>query len=108
MTNHDWKNSSVLVTGGTGSFGQKFVDVMLKDYQPRKLIIFSRDELKQHEMQRKYSGDEKDFLRYFLGDVRDSNRLTRALADVDVVVHAAASNRYQLLSTTLSKPFSLT
>jgi len=90
MTNHDWKNSSVLVTGGTGSFGQKFVDVMIKDYQPRKLIIFSRDELKQHEMQRKYSGDEKDFLRYFLGDVRDSNRLTRALADVDVVVHAAA------------------
>ena len=90
MTNHDWKNSSVLVTGGTGSFGQKFVDVMIKDYQPRKLIIFSRDELKQHEMQRKYSGGEKDFLRYFLGDVRDSNRLTRALADVDVVVHAAA------------------
>ena len=90
MTNHDWKNSSVLVTGGTGSFGQKFVDVMIKDYQPRKLIIFSRDELKQHEMQRKYSGDEKDFLRYFLGDVRDCNRLTRALADVDVVVHAAA------------------
>jgi len=84
----DWQNLSVLVTGGTGSFGRKFVEVMLRDYHPKRLIIFSRDELKQHEM--RVSGLDHPSLRYFVGDVRDQQRLCRAFAGVDVVVHAAA------------------
>jgi len=83
----DWSKQTVLVTGGTGSFGQKFVEVMLKDYRPKKLIIFSRDEHKQSEMRERFPGME---LRFFLGDVRDLNRLLRAFAGVDVVIHAAA------------------
>jgi len=78
----------VLVTGGTGSFGKKFVEVMLNEYRPQKLIVFSRDELKQHEM--RAAGLDHSSLRYFLGDVRDPQRLERALAGVTVVVHAAA------------------
>ncbi len=84
----DWKEQSILVTGGTGSFGRKFVEVMLKDYQPRRLIIFSRDELKQHEM--RVGGFDHPSLRYFIGDVRDADRLRRAMQGVDIVVHAAA------------------
>ena len=84
----DWTNQVVLVTGGTGSFGRKFVEIMLRDYQPAKMIIYSRDELKQHEM-RICGFDHKD-LRYFIGDVRDLNRLRRAMQGVDIVVHAAA------------------
>jgi UDP-N-acetylglucosamine 4,6-dehydratase len=84
----DWKNSVVLITGGTGSFGKTFAEVMLKDYHPKKLIIFSRDELKQHEMQ--VGGFDHDSIRYFIGDVRDVDRLRRALNGVDIVVHAAA------------------
>lgn len=84
----NWSEQVVLVTGGTGSFGRKFVEMMLRDYQPPKLIIFSRDELKQHEMQ--VSGFNHPSLRYFIGDVRDAQRLERALAGVTVVVHAAA------------------
>jgi UDP-N-acetylglucosamine 4,6-dehydratase len=78
---------SILVTGGTGSFGQTFVRQILERYKPRKLIVFSRDELKQYEMAERIKGEN---LRYFLGDVRDENRLRRALIDVDIVVHAAA------------------
>ena len=81
---------SVLVTGGTGSFGQKFVETVLKRYRLRRLIILSRDELKQYEMQQVYSPTEHSCLRYFLGDVRDRNRLSRAFYGVDLVVHAAA------------------
>jgi UDP-N-acetylglucosamine 4,6-dehydratase/5-epimerase len=84
----NWSEQTVLVTGGTGSFGKKFVELMLRDYHPRKLIVFSRDELKQHDMQA--SGLDHPSLRYFLGDVRDPQRLERAFSGVSVVVHAAA------------------
>ena len=84
----NWKNQVVLVTGGTGSFGKKFVEIMLKHFKPRKVIIYSRDELKQYEMQA--TGFDHPSLRYFLGDVRDRERLVRAMQGVDVVVHAAA------------------
>ncbi len=84
----NWSEQVVLVTGGTGSFGKKFVEIMLRDYQPKRLVVFSRDELKQHEM--RSSGLDDPSLRYFLGDVRDPGRLERALAGVTVVVHAAA------------------
>ncbi len=84
----NWKKKVILVTGGTGSFGRKFVQIMLEDYQPARLIIFSRDELKQHEMVT--SGLDHPNLRYFIGDVRDQMRLRRAMQGVDIVVHAAA------------------
>jgi UDP-N-acetylglucosamine 4,6-dehydratase len=84
----NWQEQIVLVTGGTGSFGKKFVEVMLREYHPQKLIIFSRDELKQHDM--RTGGFDHPSLRYFIGDVRDAQRLQRALSGVTVVVHAAA------------------
>jgi UDP-N-acetylglucosamine 4,6-dehydratase len=84
----EWKNQVVLVTGGTGSFGRKFVQLMLEEYQAVKVIIFSRDELKQHEMRE--GGLSDPSLRYFIGDVRDLSRLRRAMHGVDIVVHAAA------------------
>ena len=84
----DWKNKTILVTGGTGSFGKKFVKVMLEEYHPAKIIIYSRDELKQHEM--RISGYNHEALRYFIGDVRDIERMRRAFNNVDIVVHAAA------------------
>jgi len=84
----NWSDQVVLVTGGTGSFGKKFVELMLRDCHPQKLIIFSRDELKQHDM--RTSGFEHPSLRYFIGDVRDAQRLERAFSGVTVVVHAAA------------------
>ncbi|MFN2232591.1 MAG: UDP-N-acetylglucosamine 4,6-dehydratase (inverting) [Anaerolineales bacterium] len=84
----DWKNQKILVTGGTGSFGKKFIRVLLDEYSPEKLIVYSRDELKQHEM--RSSGYDHPNLRYFIGDVRDQPRLRRAMQDVDIVVHAAA------------------
>jgi UDP-N-acetylglucosamine 4,6-dehydratase/5-epimerase len=84
----NWSEQVVLVTGGTGSFGTKFVELMLRDYRPQKLIVFSRDELKQHDM--RASGLDHPSLRYFIGDVRDPQRLERALSGVTVAVHAAA------------------
>jgi len=84
----NWSEQVVLVTGGTGSFGKKFVDLMLREYHPQKLIIFSRDELKQHDM--RTSGFDHPSLRYFIGDVRDPQRLQRAFAGVTIVIHAAA------------------
>lgn len=84
----DWKKQVVLVTGGTGSFGKEFIRILLDEYQPAKVIVFSRDELKQHEMRE--AGFGQPNLRYFIGDVRDLGRLKRAMDGVDVVVHAAA------------------
>jgi UDP-N-acetylglucosamine 4,6-dehydratase len=84
----DWSEKVILVTGGTGSFGRKFVEVLVRDHHPAKIIIFSRDELKQHEM--RTAGIHHPSLRYFIGDVRDLLRLRRAMQGVHIVVHAAA------------------
>lgn len=84
----DWTSQVVLITGGTGSFGKRFIQKMLADYHPAKLIIYSRDELKQHEMRQ--AGFDHPSLRFFLGDIRDRDRLKRAFEGVDIVVHAAA------------------
>ena len=80
----------ILITGGTGSFGKKFTEILLKKYQPAKIIIFSRDELKQYEMAQIFSTDKYPCMRYFIGDVRDKERLYRAFHEVDCVIHAAA------------------
>ena len=82
-------DKTILITGGTGSFGHHFVDYVLAHYQPKKIIIYSRDEFKQFNMQNAYKGHEK-VLRFFIGDVRDKERLTRAFQGVDYVIHAAA------------------
>ncbi len=84
----NWNDKVVLVTGGTGSFGKKFIEIMLNEYHPSKIIVFSRDELKQHEM--RINGFDDPSLRYFIGDIRDLDRLKRAFKNVDIVVHAAA------------------
>jgi UDP-N-acetylglucosamine 4,6-dehydratase len=85
----NWNEAVVLVTGGTGSFGKELTRVLLTEHQPKKLIIFSRDELKQYEMRQTF-GDNHPNVRYFIGDVRDRQRLYRAFDGVDVVIHAAA------------------
>ena len=82
-----FNNKTIMITGGTGSFGKHFVKKILDLYKPKKLIVYSRDELKQYEMQKDFNDS---CMRYFLGDVRDSNRLTQAMSQVDFVVHAAA------------------
>jgi len=83
------KGKVILITGGTGSFGKKFVDTILKNNNPKKIIVFSRDEFKQFEMAEQFK-DYSDVLRFFIGDVRDESRLSRAFNGVDYVVHAAA------------------
>ncbi len=82
-----FSNKTVLITGGTGSFGKKYVKTLLERYSPKKIIIYSRDELKQFEMQQDYN---QECMRYFIGDVRDRERLTQAMNGVDFVIHAAA------------------
>ena len=84
-----FNNKTILVTGGTGSFGQKFIPMTLNKYNVKKLIVYSRDEIKQWDMAQKYINNKK--LRFFIGDVRDKSRLNRALDNVDYVVHAAAT-----------------
>jgi UDP-N-acetylglucosamine 4,6-dehydratase len=85
-----FNGKNILITGGTGSFGKKATEIILKRYKPRKLIIFSRDELKQYEMAKTFSDSEHECMRYFIGDVRDKERLYRAFQGVDYVIHAAA------------------
>ncbi|MBP7548053.1 MAG: polysaccharide biosynthesis protein, partial [Corallincola sp.] len=80
-------NKSLLITGGTGSFGHQYVETLLARYKPRRLVIYSRDELKQYEMQQRFN---QPCMRYFIGDVRDKDRLTQALSGIDYVIHAAA------------------
>ncbi|MEY9200318.1 UDP-N-acetylglucosamine 4,6-dehydratase (inverting) [Sinorhizobium sp. CCBAU 05631] len=92
--------STILVTGGTGSFGNAFVPMTLAKYNPAKIIIYSRDEMKQWEMAKKYGGDPR--VRFFIGDVRDRERLYRALDGVDYVVHAAAT---KIVPTAEYNPF---
>ena len=94
-------NKVILITGGTGSFGNEFVRKTLKSFKPKKLIIFSRDEMKQWEMAKKFIRHEER-LRFFVGDVRDRNRLYRALDGVDFVVHAAAT---KIVPTAEYNPF---
>lgn len=86
----DLNNKVILVTGGTGSFGKRFAEIVCQEYKPRKLIIFSRDELKQYEMAQHFPVEKYPFIRFFIGDVRDVSRLEMAMRDVDYVVHAAA------------------
>lgn len=93
-------NSTILITGGTGSFGNTFVPMTLAKYNPKKVIIFSRDEMKQWEMAKQFQGDER--IRFFIGDVRDKDRLYRALDGVDYVVHAAAT---KIVPTAEYNPF---
>ena len=95
-----FENSSILITGGTGSFGHTFVPMLLERFNPRKVIIFSRDEMKQWEMAKKFAGDHR--VRFFIGDVRDKDRLYRALDGVDYVVHAAAT---KIVPTAEYNPF---
>ncbi len=92
--------SVILITGGTGSFGNKFVSMTLDKFNPKKLIVFSRDEMKQWEMSKKFLGDSR--IRFFIGDVRDKDRLHRALLGVDFVVHAAAT---KIVPTAEYNPF---
>jgi UDP-N-acetylglucosamine 4,6-dehydratase len=94
------KNSSILITGGTGSFGKSFVSLTLKKYNPKRLVIFSRDEIKQWEMAKNYKDDER--VRFFIGDIRDKERLYRALDGVDFVIHAAAT---KIVPTAEYNPF---
>ena len=93
-------NKTILITGGTGSFGNTFVPMTLAKYNPKKIIIFSRDEMKQWDMAKKFEGDPR--VRFFIGDVRDKDRLYRALDGVDYVVHAAAT---KIVPTAEYNPF---
>ncbi|WP_416545164.1 UDP-N-acetylglucosamine 4,6-dehydratase (inverting) [Limnohabitans sp. DCL3] len=94
------RNSTILVTGGTGSFGNTFLPMTLAKYNPKKIIVFSRDEMKQWDMAKKFEGDDR--VRFFIGDVRDKDRLHRALDGVDYVVHAAAT---KIVPTAEYNPF---
>tara|TARA_Y100000590_G_scaffold334895_1_gene381091 strand:- start:1296 stop:2303 length:1008 start_codon:yes stop_codon:yes gene_type:complete len=85
-----FNGKNIFISGGTGSFGNKFIEILVKKYKPKKIIVYSRDEYKQFLMKEKYAENKFSFLRFFIGDVRDKERLTLAMKDVDYVVHAAA------------------
>jgi len=94
------KNSSILLTGGTGSFGHTFIPMTLEKYNPKRLVVYSRDEMKQWEMAKMFEGDNR--VRFFIGDIRDKDRLGRALDGIDYVVHAAAT---KIVTTAEYNPF---
>ena len=94
------KNSSILITGGTGSFGHAFIPMTLEKYNPKRLVVYSRDEMKQWEMAKLFKDDSR--VRFFIGDVRDKDRLSRALDGIDYVVHAAAT---KIVPTAEYNPF---
>ena len=94
------QNSSILITGGTGSFGYSFAKMTLEKFKPRRLVIFSRDEMKQWEMSKRFEGDKR--VMFFIGDVRDKDRLKMAFKGVDYVVHAAAT---KIVPTAEYNPF---
>lgn len=94
------KNSTILITGGTGSFGKKFIQMTIKKYNPKKIIVFSRDEIKQWDMAKLYQKNDK--VRFFIGDVRDRERLYRAFDGIDYVIHAAAT---KIVPTAEYNPF---
>lgn len=85
-----FEDLTILIAGGTGSFGKKMTEILLREYNPKKLIILSRDELKQHQMRQTFPDKKGSPVRYFIGDIRDKDRLYRAFCDVDIVIHAAA------------------
>ncbi|MBK7564527.1 MAG: polysaccharide biosynthesis protein, partial [Propionivibrio sp.] len=93
-------NASILITGGTGSFGNTFVPMTLARYNPKRLVIYSRDEMKQWDMAQKFTGDPR--VSFIIGDVRDKDRLARALDGIDFVVHAAAT---KIVPTAEYNPF---
>ena len=82
-----FNNKNILITGGTGSFGKQYTKILLERYSPNKIIVYSRDELKQYEMEQTYN---QDCMRYFIGDVRDYERLNQAMNGIDYVIHTAA------------------
>ena len=85
-----FNNKNILITGGTGSFGKKFISTILKEYNPKRMVVYSRDELKQFEMQNdSFFSKHSEILRYFIGDVRDFSRLKMSFEDVDFVVHVS-------------------
>ena len=94
------KSSTILITGGTGSFGKKFVSMTLKKFNPKRIIVFSRDEMKQWDMAENYNKDSR--VKFIIGDVRDRDRLSRSLDGVDFVVHAAAT---KIVPTAEYNPF---
>ena len=98
-----FKNKEILITGGTGSFGNAFCKYLIKNKaNVRRLIIFSRDEFKQSEMQKKFPNEKFPFIRFFIGDVRDKERLSRAMEGIDYVIHAAAT---KIVPTAETNPF---
>jgi|SRR6267378_1955036 len=85
-----FNGKSVLITGGTGSFGKQFVRTIVRRYEPKRVVVYSRDELKQFEMAQEFPNSKYGCMRYFIGDVRDQDRLVQTMQGVDLVIHAAA------------------
>ena len=87
-----WEEQNILITGGTGFLGKHLTKTLLNQYKPRKLVIFSRDELKQNEMHQVFGEEQYPSIRYFIGDVRDKDRLYRAFDGIDIVIHLVSTN----------------